>query len=133
MQQLEEYYGYSAAANLNGYRFLNPGTIGISISMLIAKLIHQSFHEFPPSYLRLFLISTMYLHYVFAAQVKVFPEGTKEEQYNWFVDLFFNFYQLTLLQQNITIAPEELKKIKHYILQHPTVLLLIFSSLKQVS
>jgi hypothetical protein len=37
------------------------------------------------------------------------------------------------LQHQITIDSSQIKKIKHYILQHPTVLLLIFSSLKQIS
>ena len=111
-KDIDNYYGYCSAANMNGYKFYNPANIGNSISLVAAVVAKDSFSKYPQEYFLNFLYTCYLLIFVFAAKIKSFPFETKQENYNRFIELFFNFYGFIFSQTGQKIDETEFKELK---------------------
>lgn len=111
-KDIDNYYGYCSAANMNGYKFYNPANIGNSISLVAAIIVKDSFIKYPQEYFLNFLYTCYLLIFVFAARLKSFPFQTKQENYNRFMELFFNFYAFIFSQSGQKIDETEFKELK---------------------
>lgn len=127
-QEIDNYYGYCAAANMNGYRFHNPANIGNSLSLVAAISCKDIFREYPPSYFLNFLYSLYLLSFVFTAKLKIFPYKDKQSNYNRFIEVFFNFYEFIFDQTGQELDKNQLENIKKTLIKKADILFLLFYS-----
>ena len=73
--------------------------------------------DYPRYYFTQLIYVTYLLSFTFASRVKVFPSKNKQENYNRFIDVFFDFYKVTFQQLQTKISDEELAKVKKSLLQ----------------
>lgn len=125
-KEIETYYSYCCVANLNGYRFLSPGTVLNSLSIITSLYVVQPFSKYPHYYFVHFLFAVDLLWYLFTAQLKVFPYKSREENYSWFIELFFNFYELIFEQSGKKITKSELQSIKKELLKNIQLFFCLF-------
>lgn len=123
---IDNYYGYCSAANMNGYKFYNPGNIGNSMSLLVAIVTQEQFRKYPQEYFLNFLYTCYLLIFIFAAKIKTFPFTTKQENYNRFIEVFFNFYGFIFGQTGQKIDKEQLVKIKKELSQESEIFFCLF-------
>ena len=94
-QELDNYFAYCVAANLNGYTFYSPANLANAMTMLAAVYFKEALEDMPEHFFVQALFSTYLLSFSMIARIKVFPKGKESEQFNWFVELFFDFYKMT--------------------------------------
>lgn len=123
---IDNYYGYCSAANMNGYQFHNPWNIGNSISLVAAIISKDIFSKYPQEYFLNFLYTCYLLIFIFSSKIKCFPFKTKQENYNRFMEVFFNFYEFIFGQTGQKIGKNELNKIKKEIGQKSDLFLCLF-------
>ncbi len=116
VKEADNYYAYHAVANLNGWPFYSPANIATAITLIVSIYVKESFAKFPKKYFMSFLTSVYLLTFVFTARIKVFPSKDKEATYAWFIEVFFNFYDLTLQQYGIE-SRKQRKAIRTVLLQ----------------
>jgi len=75
-----------------------------------------------------FLYTTYLLFFVFSAKIKNFPYKTKEDNYNWFIELFFNFYEFIFQQTGKKLDKTTFNRIKKKLLNKVEVFFLLFYS-----
>jgi len=133
VKDVEFYYAYCSAANLNGYRVFSPATVANAVSLVVSLYIHEEFRKKDDVLYFAFLTSVYLLHFIFAAKLKIFPQTEHEQQYNRFVDLFFEFYSL-LLRQRFGIVDKSIHQtLKLSLLKNTTVFFLLFHTYKSIS
>ncbi|MEI6425966.1 MAG: hypothetical protein WCO66_01295 [Candidatus Absconditabacteria bacterium] len=125
-KDIENYYAYCSAANMNGYKFYNPANIGNSISLVAAIITKDSFSKYPQEFFLNFLYTCYLLVFIFAAKLKSFPFETKQENYNRFIELFFNFYAFIFSQTGQKIEGKELDELKKNISKQIDVFFFLF-------
>lgn len=116
VKEADNYYAYHAVANLNGWQFYSPANIATALTLIVSIYVKESFAKFPKKYFMSFLTSVYLLTFVFTARIKVFPTKNKEATYAWFIEVFFNFYDLTLQQYGIE-SRKHRKTIRTLLLQ----------------
>lgn len=126
VKDIDFYYAYNATANLNGWTFYTPATLGTAVSLVVAGFTSKIFKGTHYSYFAAFLTAVHLLTFVFAARIKVFPYTDREKNYAWFVDLFFAFYKVILEQQGRQIDDRKLAKLKTSLLQQIQIFFMLF-------
>lgn len=127
---IDLYYGYCGTANINGYRFLNPSNIWNSITLVVSMYVKEIFRKYPNDYFLNFLFAVYLINFVFLARIKVFPNKTPQSDYNWFIEVFFNFYKTVFQQSGQKFDIEIMEKIKKDLLWEIDVLFLLFEHYK---
>lgn len=89
VKDIDSYYGYACVANLNGYRFFSPSVIGHVAALVVSMYTHSLYKKTEQEQFVALLYTVYLLAFVFAARIKIFPEGKLSEQYQWFVQVFF--------------------------------------------
>ncbi len=97
-KQTDLYYGYCSASNLNGYRFMNPANLANAVALLTSVYLKDTFEKYDSFYFVDFLYAVYLMSFVFLGRTKIFPIQDKEASFNWFVEVFFNFYAYVLEQ-----------------------------------
>ncbi len=102
---MQSYYSYCAAANLNGYQLYTVGSIATNMTIMASQYL-RPLVNYPKQhrYLTHLLFSLYVTAHVFATWLKQFPEEDSNESYQWFLDIWFNYYQL-ILDHNATQQP----------------------------
>jgi len=132
-KDLETYFAYAVAANLNGTLFYSPANLWNGIALLSAVFFKDIMKEFP-SYFFIQLIYSIYLlTFTFTSRVKVFPSENEQENYNWFIDVFFDFYRGTFDQLQTKISDQEYKEVKSQLLQETSFCFLLFHFYKKLN
>lgn len=123
-KDIEMYYGYCISAHLNGYKFYNPTNIISSISMVIWYYILDAFqnNKSGQNLFMNFIFCTNILMYMFVARVKVFPYADEEENFKWFVEVFFNQYE-EITKLNSKLYVKSVPDVKKEILSKKTEVL----------
>ncbi|USN54549.1 MAG: hypothetical protein H6765_08600 [Candidatus Peribacteria bacterium] len=103
VKDIDMYYAYNATANINGWNFYAPGNLGTVISLVNAVYVKDIFKPHHHSYFTAYLVSIYLLTFVFTARIKVFPNTDKEKDYRRFVELFFDFYEISLRQYGVKV------------------------------
>ena len=131
------YYGYCSAANLNGHRFLNCANISNCMTLVASIYSKDLFIKYGEDAYLNFLYTVFLLGFVFTARLKVFPYETKNsdsakgDNYNRFIDLFFNFYEFVFSQTGKKITQEQIWKIKKDLLNEGNLFFLFFMTYKK--
>lgn len=125
-KDIDTYYSYNSTANLNGYRFFSPANIANNLALVVALYVKDIFRAYPPEYYLNFVYSVFLLHFVFLARVKVFPYTNREQNYNWFIEVLFNFYSFVFQQTGKKADPHIIKKIKTDLLGQIALFFLLF-------
>ena len=134
VKEVEFYYAYCAAANLNGYRFFSPANIAGALSVVLSPMIAQALKEKEDTDMILHAIFAIYLLvFVFQTRIKVFPEGTKEEQMDRFMDVYFEFYALLYKQTNQELSPTDLAEVRKLLLKQFDVFFTLFYVYKRIN
>jgi hypothetical protein len=92
------YYAYNATANMNGWDFQTPGNCAMCISMVMAVMTRKLFSKYHYTWFTTCVVSVYLLTFVFASRIKVFPHTDKEKNYKRFIDVFFAFYRISLME-----------------------------------
>jgi hypothetical protein len=101
---------------MNGYRFLNPANIGNGLALISSISLEKIFRKYPNEYFLNFLFAIYLLNFVFLARIKVFPFDDTQKDYNWFIEILFNFYELIFEQSKHKMDYAFLGKIKREVL-----------------
>ncbi|MFA5748109.1 MAG: hypothetical protein WC872_03255, partial [Candidatus Absconditabacterales bacterium] len=80
-----------------------------------------------------FLYTIYLLSFVFISRIKVFPFKDKEKNYNWFVDVFFSFYEFVFNQTGKKIDNKILNQLKKELLNQVEVFFLLFEFYKKLN
>ncbi|HCB51561.1 TPA: hypothetical protein DEP21_03230 [Patescibacteria group bacterium] len=113
---------------MNGYRFFNTANIGNSATLVTSIYTKDLFNEYPQEYFINFLYTTYLLFFVFSSKIKVFPFTNKQDNYNRFIEVFFNFYEFIFQQTGKNIEKTELEKIKKDLLNNIEIFFFLFYS-----
>ena len=62
------------------------------MTLLTAMYIYESFDSGEEDLFVDALYAFYLIAFIFAAKIKVFPQHDEESDFQWFVDLYFNFY-----------------------------------------
>lgn len=120
-KDIEMYYGYCISAHLNGYKFYNPSNVISAVSIAIWYHMLDSFQN-NKSGQNLFMnmiFCINILMYIFTSRIKIFPYKDDKDNFNRFVDLFFNQYtEITRLNSKSYL--KDIEKIKKEILSKKT-------------
>lgn len=130
-KDVDLYYGYCGAANINWYRFLNPSNLWNTISLTVWLFTYQLFDEYPDEYFINFMFSVYLLNFIFLARIKVFPYENEWKNYNWFIEVFFNFYENIFYQSGIKLDKELFKKLKKQLVGEIDIFFMLFEHFKK--
>ena len=80
-----------------------------------------------------FLVTVNVLHFVFVSRIKVFPHHDKQKNYQRFLDVFFNFYWITLQSSTHQIDKEAFEVLKKELLGELQVFFMLFYVYKRLN
>jgi hypothetical protein len=89
--------------------------------------------EYPRYFFTQLIYAIYLLSFTFASRVKVFPSNKEQENYNWFIDVFFDFYKVTFEQLQTKVTDKELKSVKKSLLQETPFFFLLFHFYKKLN
>ena len=132
-KDLETYFAYAVAANLNGTLFFSPANLANGVSLLATLYFKQAMATFPEYYFVQLIYTVFLLSFTFVSRVKVFPSEHDQENYNWFVEVFFDFYKITFEQLQTKISDSDFFAVKKAVLQETAFCFLLFHFYKKLN
>lgn len=132
-KDLEIYFAYAVAANLNGTLFFSPANLANGVSLLATLYFKQAMTSFPEYYFVQLIYTVFLLSFTFVSRVKVFPSEHDQENYNWFVEVFFDFYKITFEQLQTKISDSDFSAVKKAVLQETAFCFLLFHFYKKLN
>ena len=132
-KDIETYFAYAVAANLNWTLFFSPANLWNSISLLSSVYFKDAMAVYPRYYFTQLIYVIYLLSFTFASRVKVFPSDKDQENYNWFIDVFFDFYKVTFEQLQTKITDKDLANVKKSLLQETPFFFLLFHFYKKLN
>ena len=132
-KDIETYYAYAVAANLNWTLFFSPANLWNAIALLSSVYFKDAMSAYPSNCFTQLIYIIYLLSFTFASRVKVFPSDKEQENYNWFIDVFFDAYKSTFDQLQVKITKKELDKIKKSLLQETPYFFLLFHFYKKLN
>ena len=132
-KDLEIYFAYAVAANLNGTLFFSPANLANGVSLLATLYFRQAMMSFPEYYFVQLIYTVFLLSFTFVSRVKVFPSAHDQENYNWFVEVFFDFYKITFEQLQTKISDSDFFAVKKAVLQETAFCFLLFHFYKKLN
>lgn len=132
-KDLENYFAYAVAANLNGTLFFSPANLANGVSLLATLYFKQAMTGFPEYYFVQLIYTVFLLSFTFVSRVKVFPSEHDQENYNWFVEVFFDFYKITFEQLQTKISDSDFFAVKKAVLQETAFCFLLFHFYKKLN
>ena len=133
VKDVDFYYGYASSANFNGYRFFSPSNLATSISLVTSIYTKSVFTDYDPQYFLYFLFSVYLLTFLFEARLKIFPSEDPEENYRWFIEVFFNFYRSVLGQAGLEIEESIFATIQKKLLSNIQVFFMLYYFYQHIS
>ena len=132
-KDLENYFAYAVVANLNGTLFFSPANLANGVSLLATLYFKQAMTSFPEYYFVQLIYTVFLLSFTFVSRVKVFPSEHDQENYNWFVEVFFDFYKITFEQLQTKISDSDFFAVKKAVLQETAFCFLLFHFYKKLN
>lgn len=129
----DTYYSYIAAANFNGYKFYNVWNTANAMTLLTAMYIYEAFDNGEEELFVDALYAFYLLTFIFASRIKVFPQQDEESDFQWFVDLYFNFYWTIIPQLKHKVTKTRFKEIRTKMLTHIEIFFMMFYYEKHVN
>ena len=88
---------------------------------------------YPHHYFTQLLYTVFLLSFTFASRVKVFPSELQNENYNWFIEVFFDFYKITFQQLDTKISKSDFDAVKKELLKETSFFFLLFHFYKRLN
>lgn len=132
-KDLETYFAYAVAANLNGTLFFSPANLANGVSLLATLYFKDAMELFPRYYFVQLIYAVFLLSFTFSSRIKVFPSDNDQENYNRFVEVFFDFYKITFEQLQTKITESDFNTVKKAILQETAFCFLLFHYYKKLN
>lgn len=129
----DAYYSYIAAANFNGYKFYNIWNTANAMTLLCSLYLYESFDKEEENIFVDALYTFYLLTFLFAAGIKVFPWIDEKSDFQWFVDLYFNFFEIVISQLKHKISKDSIQKIRTKMLVHIDIFFMMFYYEKRVN
>jgi len=129
----DAYYSYIAAANFNGYKFYNIWNTANAMTLLCSLYLYESFDKEEENIFVDALYTFYLLTFLFAARIKVFPWIDEKSDFQWFVDLYFNFFEIVISQLKHKITKDSIQKIRTKMLVHIDIFFMMFYYEKRVN
>ena len=129
----DAYYSYIAAANFNGYKFYNIWNTANAMTLLCSLYLYESFDKWEENLFVDALYTFYLLTFLFAARIKVFPWVDEKSDFQWFVDLYFNFFGIVTSQLKHKVAKESVQKLRTKMLVHIDIFFMMFYYEKRVN
>ncbi len=117
VKDIDFYYSYWVVSNFNGYRFFSPANIWICMVFLSSIYTKDSFEWEDLHYLNDFLINIFLITFVFISRIKVFPFENDQQNYKWFIEVFFNFFKEIIAQNGKTIDDKKFEEMKNKLIK----------------
>ena len=132
-KDIETYFAYAVAANLNWTLFFSPANLWNAIALLSSVYFKDAMSGYPSNYFTQLIYNVYLLSFTFASRVKVFPSNKEQENYNWFIDVFFSSYKVTFEQLQVKISKKEFEDVKKTLLQETPFFFLLFHFYKKLN
>jgi hypothetical protein len=110
----DAYYSYLSAANFNWYKFYNIWNTANGMTLLCWLYLYEAFDEWVENIFVDALYTFYLLTFLFAARIKVFPWVDEKSDFQWFIDLYFNLFEMVVSQLKHKITKEH---IQNYLIQ----------------
>lgn len=117
VKDVDFYYGYAAAANLNGYRSFAPWQVAHAMALVASTYCIHISEEYEEYYTVQFIYAIYLLSFIFQAKVKQFPNLSREDNFTWFIELLFSLYIFLLDQSGKKYSLETVQAIKQHLLK----------------
>ena len=129
----DTYYSYIAAANFNGYKFYNIWNTSTAVTLLSSLYLYDSFDDSE----NLIFVDSLYafflLTFLFAGRLKVFPWKDEKSDFQRFIDLYFNFFEVVIWQLKHKISKKRFHEIKTKMLSNIEIFFMMFYYEKRIS
>lgn len=122
----DAYYSYIAAANFNWYKFYNVWNTADGMVLLCSLYLYEAFDKWEENVFVDALYTFYLLTFLFAARIKVFPGVDEKSDFQWFVDLYFNFFEIVASQLKHKITKWYIQKLKTKMLVHIDIFFMMF-------
>ncbi len=122
----DAYYSYIAAANFNWYKFYNVWNTADGMVLLCSLYLYEAFDKWEENVFVDSLYTFYLLTFLFAARIKVFPGVDEKSDFQWFVDLYFNFFEIVASQLKHKITKWYIQKLKTKMLVHIDIFFMMF-------
>ena len=122
----DAYYSYIAAANFNWYKFYNIWNTADAMALLCSSYLYDAFDSGEENILVDAVYAFYLLTFLFAARIKVFPWIDEKSDFQWFVDLYFNFFEIVTSQLKHKITKEVIQDLKTKMLVHIDIFFMMF-------
>ena len=122
----DTYYSYIAAANFNWYKFYNIWNTANAMTLLCSLYLYESFDKWDENLFVDALYAFYLLTFLFAARIKVFPWVDEKSDFQWFVDLYFNFFEIVISQLKHKVTKKDIQELRTKMLTHIEVFFMMF-------
>lgn len=129
----DTYYSYIAAANFNWYKFYTVWNTATAMTLLCSLYFYESFDKWDESLLVDALYAFYLLTFLFASRLKVFPGVDEKSDFQWFVDLYFNFYEIVISQLKHKVTKKQIQELRSKMLTNIEVFFMMFYYEKRVN
>ena len=129
----DAYYSYIAAANFNWYKFYNIWNTANAMTLLCSLYLYESFDKEEENIFVDALYTFYLLTFLFASRIKVFPWIDEKSDFQWFVDLYFNFFEIVTSQLKHKVSMESIQKLRTKMLLHIDIFFMMFYYEKRIN
>ncbi len=129
----DAYYSYIAAANFNGYKFYNVWNTADAMTLICSLYLYEAFDKWEENVFVDALYTFYLLSFLFAARIKVFPWVDEKSDFQWFIDLYFNLFEMVVSQLKHKITKEHIQKIRTKMLVHIDIFFMMFYYEKRIN
>jgi hypothetical protein len=133
VKDMDIYYAYAVAANLNWWTFYAPSSIAMSTTLVMSMYIRPLVTSRQHQYFTATMMTVYVLFFVFAANIKVFPPDMDDkERFQWFVDLFFSTMRVVMQQSGYRFNESTFVSYKEMLLQQIQLFFMLYYVLHHV-
>jgi len=111
----------------------NPSSIGYSTTLISSLHSYKSFEQYDQKYFVHFCYTILLLTFIFTARIKVFPPHSEEEKFNWFIEVFFSFYEIVFLQTGTSFDKKILANVKKTLLKENDIFFMLQAVYEKVN
>ena len=129
----DAYYSYIAAANFNGYKFYNVWNTADAMTLICSLYLYEAFDKWEENVFVDALYTFYLLSFLFAARIKVFPWVDEKSDFQWFIYLYFNLFEMVVSQLKHKITKEHIQKIRTKMLVHIDIFFMMFYYEKRIN
>ena len=122
----DSYYSYISAANFNWYKFYNIWNTANGMTLLCSLYLYEAFDKWEENIFVDALYAFYLLTFLFAARIKIFPWVDEKSDFQRFVDLYFNFFEVVVSQLKHKITKEHIQRLRTKMLVHIDIFFMMF-------